>query len=105
MYRKRQPDLNIESFATLADLADAAEKYQVFSAIPQCKKMLQYAVAFSQVNGLTMCHRQVSRQSADPQTALEILAYATRKEDLEMANSVVKYTVALSPKTVFQSLE
>lgn len=33
-----------------------------------------------------------------------MLAYATRKGKLEMANSAVKYTTALSPKTVFEAL-
>jgi len=36
-YPERHPDLNGLAFDTLAELAEAAEKYKVFSAISLCK--------------------------------------------------------------------
>lgn len=42
MYRQRQPDLSNESFETLSMLAEAAEKYQVFSAMEICKVYMEY---------------------------------------------------------------
>lgn len=41
MYRQRQPDLSCVPFETLAQLAEAAEKYQVFSAIEVCKMYMK----------------------------------------------------------------
>jgi hypothetical protein len=37
MYRQRQPDLRDLPFATLADLVEAVEKYEVFSAMKNCE--------------------------------------------------------------------
>ena len=37
MYRQRQPDLLDLPFATLADLVEAVEKYEVFSAMKNCE--------------------------------------------------------------------
>lgn len=36
MYRQRQPDLTHVEFRILADLAEAAEKYEVYSAMTVC---------------------------------------------------------------------
>ncbi|EPS96230.1 hypothetical protein FOMPIDRAFT_1130903 [Fomitopsis schrenkii] len=41
MYRQRQPDLNRLEPEQLAKLAEAAEKYQVYSAIEVCKMRMQ----------------------------------------------------------------
>jgi hypothetical protein len=37
--------------------------------------------------------------------ALEILAYATRKNNMEMANMAAQHTRALSPQQVYGALE
>lgn len=44
MYLQPQPDLSAVSFEELAGLAEAAEKYQVYAAIPICKVHMEYVV-------------------------------------------------------------
>lgn len=41
MYRQPQPDLKKVDFETLAGVAEAAEKYQVFAAISWCKLLME----------------------------------------------------------------
>lgn len=42
IYPQRQPNLKLIEFAVLSDLAEAAEKYQVFSAMETCKTSMGY---------------------------------------------------------------
>jgi len=42
MYRQLQPDLHGIPFQTLASLAEAAEKYQVFPAMEVCKIYMRF---------------------------------------------------------------
>jgi BTB/POZ domain len=42
MYRQPQPDLKTVGFETLAALAEAAEKYQVYSATTLCNIFMQF---------------------------------------------------------------
>jgi hypothetical protein len=42
MYRQPQPDLRNVEFKTLAGAAEAAEKYQVYSATYVCKVFMEY---------------------------------------------------------------
>lgn len=41
MYPQRQPDLEVVEFEVLKDLAEAAEKYQVFPALEVCKSYMR----------------------------------------------------------------
>lgn len=45
MYRQRQPDLEEVEFSTLASLAEAAEKYEVYSAMQVCKLYMRCALS------------------------------------------------------------
>jgi hypothetical protein len=42
MYRQRQPDLEKVDFQILAELAEAAEKYEVYSAMTVCNIHMRY---------------------------------------------------------------
>jgi len=42
MYRQPQPDLSHLPFETLADLVKAVEKYEIFSAMFNCKSAMRY---------------------------------------------------------------
>jgi hypothetical protein len=42
MYRQRQPDLAVVDFKTLTELAEAAEKYEVYSAMAICHVHMRY---------------------------------------------------------------
>jgi hypothetical protein len=54
MYPERQPNLKKISFRVLADLAEAAEKYEVFSAIATCNTHMVY---------VSCCHCSVMYRS------------------------------------------
>ena len=42
MYRQRQPDLAVVAFEILSELAEAAEKYEVYSAMSMCYVHMRY---------------------------------------------------------------
>ncbi|KAJ6483872.1 hypothetical protein C8R47DRAFT_1281501 [Mycena vitilis] len=65
MYRQPQPDLNGVDFATFAGLAEAAEKYVVYSALGWCRMRMKDSV------------------TAHP---LEVLLYAARHGPANLAN-------------------
>jgi hypothetical protein len=44
MYHRPQPNLG-SNFETLADLAEAAEKYQVYAAMPWCNMLMEWVKA------------------------------------------------------------
>lgn len=44
MYPQRQPDLSMIAFKRLAELAEAAEKYQVYAAMEICRVRMGYVV-------------------------------------------------------------
>lgn len=46
MYDQHQPDLEQVNFETLACLAEAAEKYQVYHAMPICRTMMKWVLLF-----------------------------------------------------------
>ena len=46
MYRRPQPDLKTVNFVTLAALAEAAEKYEVYSAMTVCSIYMRFALLF-----------------------------------------------------------
>ena len=41
---RQPPPLNNEAFTTLYELANVAEKYEVYAAIPACQAALRYVV-------------------------------------------------------------
>ncbi|KII94583.1 hypothetical protein PLICRDRAFT_96319 [Plicaturopsis crispa FD-325 SS-3] len=71
MYLQPQPDLSTVSFEELAGLAEAAEKYQVYAAIPICKVHMEYAMREHPFN---------------------VIAYAARHSYIDMANKAALLT-------------
>ena len=49
MYPRRQPDLKKMEFKQLAELAEAAEKYQVFAAMGVCNIYMRYVTRVSTI--------------------------------------------------------
>jgi hypothetical protein len=52
-YPERHPDLDTVKFDILAELAEAAEKYKVFSAIDICRVAMRCVLGCSEVGFLT----------------------------------------------------
>ena len=64
MYRQRQPDLGEINFQTLAELAEAAEKYEVYSAMTVCSMHMGYVQRFlagMRSDGSINCKGMLSR--------------------------------------------
>ncbi|KAJ7700864.1 hypothetical protein B0H17DRAFT_1046874 [Mycena rosella] len=74
MYPQRQPDLTAVEFPLLADLSEAAEKYQVYSAMDICRIFMG--------NGLQ-------------DNALTVLNYAVRHGYRDIADEAAPLTVSL----------
>ncbi|KAJ7824316.1 hypothetical protein B0H14DRAFT_2454070 [Mycena olivaceomarginata] len=72
MYRQPQPDLNKVEFATIAGLAEAAEKYVVYSALEWCRMRMKEAI------------------TSHP---LEVLSYAARHNHVDLANQSAQQSV------------
>ncbi|KAJ7281848.1 hypothetical protein C8J57DRAFT_1056446, partial [Mycena rebaudengoi] len=83
MYPQRQPDLNNIAFPLLADLSEAAEKYQVYSAMDICRIFMGNAV---QDNPLT------------------VLNYAVRHGYRDIADEAAPLTVSLPLQEVGQNM-
>ncbi|KAJ7844180.1 hypothetical protein B0H13DRAFT_1731405 [Mycena leptocephala] len=69
MYRQPQPDLDALDFKTFASLAEAAEKYVVYSALTLCQKKMKDSI---------------------PAHPLEVLLYAVRHDHIELANEAAQ---------------
>ncbi|KAJ7840663.1 hypothetical protein B0H13DRAFT_1649529 [Mycena leptocephala] len=69
MYRQPQPDLEALEFKTFASLAEAAEKYVVYSALTLCRNKMKDSI------------------SAHP---LEVLLYAVRHDHVQLANEAAQ---------------
>ena len=66
IYPQRQPDLTEIDFKQLAELAEAAEKYQVFSAMTICNVHMTYVASVRDIpRSLTGCY-QVRRMLSTP---------------------------------------
>ncbi|KAJ7221541.1 hypothetical protein GGX14DRAFT_353663 [Mycena pura] len=74
MYPQRQPDLTALEFSLLADLAEAAEKYQVYAAMDICRIFMG--------NGLQ-------------DNALTVLNYAVRHDYRDIADEAAPLTISL----------
>ncbi|KII85196.1 hypothetical protein PLICRDRAFT_335235 [Plicaturopsis crispa FD-325 SS-3] len=83
MLRQNQPTLQNVSFSAVLALAEAAEKYRVYSVVAPC---------------------QVHMREILPQNSLEILAYAGKHRHAELADLAAVPTIKSSLKAVVESL-
>ncbi|KAJ7146977.1 hypothetical protein C8R44DRAFT_758542 [Mycena epipterygia] len=72
MYRQPQPDLQVVEFSVFAGLAEAAEKYVVYSALTLCKMIMRNSI---------------------PQHPLEVLDYAVKHGHVEMADESARQSM------------
>jgi len=83
MYRQPQPDLQQVDFDTLAGVAEAAEKYQVYAAISICRIFMNLAV---------------------PQHPVEVLSYATKHGYQRIMDHAAPRTISMDIGDVVASL-
>ncbi|KII85225.1 hypothetical protein PLICRDRAFT_669491 [Plicaturopsis crispa FD-325 SS-3] len=78
-----QPNLSLLPFPSLADLAEAVEKYEVYTALGPCKKQMQRFI---------------------PTYPLPILGFATRHGHTLLADEAATLLAGLPSVTIFQQL-
>ncbi|KZP05904.1 hypothetical protein FIBSPDRAFT_832205 [Athelia psychrophila] len=84
MYPQRQPDLRKFEFKQLEDLAEAAEKYQVYTA-------------------MEICHARM--EEALPRHPFEVMMYAMRHGYADLMDKSELKTLEVSPTTAFESFK
>ncbi|KZP13257.1 hypothetical protein FIBSPDRAFT_1049497 [Athelia psychrophila] len=85
MYPQRQPDLRNMPGEAVFDLAEAAEKYQVFSAMETCNRQIGHSIAY-------VTH------------PVQALLYACKHDYPEVANPAARVAVFLPPISVYEGL-
>ncbi|CAA7269257.1 unnamed protein product [Cyclocybe aegerita] len=83
IYPRRYPDLKDLPFETLAEVAEAVEKYEVFSAMPTCETRLREFI---------------------PQRSLEILGHALKHGYSSLVAEAVPHICRLPLSTVMEKL-
>ncbi|KZP16113.1 hypothetical protein FIBSPDRAFT_794858 [Athelia psychrophila] len=84
MYPQRQPDLRKFEFKQLADLAEAAEKYQVYTA-------------------MEICHARM--EEAYPRHPFEVMMYAMKHGYADLMDKSELLALEVSPTTAFESFK
>ncbi|KAI0710372.1 hypothetical protein C8Q72DRAFT_799350 [Fomitopsis betulina] len=83
MYRQPQPDITELPFERLSKLAEAAEKYRVFSAMEICRIMMMAAL---------------------PDHAIAVLAFGAKHGYSEVYTKAAPHTLEVGPAKAFQYL-
>ncbi|KZP08006.1 hypothetical protein FIBSPDRAFT_939222 [Athelia psychrophila] len=86
MYRQPQPDLKAVEFEKLADLAEAAEKYQVFSAIAICNVFMRSWIG-----------RLINDRNELEYHPLEVLVYAFKHDYSDLLDKAAVKVIAIAP--------
>ena len=101
MYPHRQPDLTEIDFKQLAELAEAAEKYQVFSVMASCNLSMRY-MGFINLS-LLMIIDDIPFSAAYDQHPFEVMLYALRHGYEKLMDKAEKKALELSPTLAFDS--
>jgi len=95
MRRQRQPDIESIEFDVLAPLAEAVEKYQVFSATEVCKANMTCVHMHTTLFLDTYFSTPWTGSIAMPKHPMEILGYATRHGYSKLADLAAPLTLNL----------
>ncbi|ESK89083.1 hypothetical protein Moror_5316 [Moniliophthora roreri MCA 2997] len=83
MYLQRQPDLRRLEFEIMKDLAEAVEKYQIYSAMGVCSQRMRECI---------------------PEHPIDVLLYAVRHKYPDIANESAEATLGMSPYSMLSRL-
>lgn len=98
VYPQRTPDLTSIRFKTLADLAEAAEKYQVFGAMEICMLRMRFVPDYSSINiPSEIQHRDVYKDHP-----FEVLLHATRHGYPELMDIAQARALEIPPVQAFE---
>ena len=93
MYRQRQSELAVVAFEILSELVEAAEKYEVYSAMAMCHVDMRYVCSWS-IAKMTRIDRMYS--FATVKHTAEVLRYAFKHDYPIIMDEAVPLTVDLS---------
>lgn len=100
MYPQRRPEIKKIGFKQLEALAEAAEKYQVFSAMDVCQWRLACVVMKSQrITWPQEYYREIYAKHP-----LEVLCFAMKHGYSDLATLTEKKALELSPTVAFERL-
>ncbi|KAJ7099257.1 hypothetical protein B0H15DRAFT_541327 [Mycena belliarum] len=103
MRRQLPPDLQDVDFATCAALAEAAEKYWVYSALSACREKMKCALSHIALGGrcgqTDFFHREAVKEHP-----LEILEYAVRHGHEDLAAEAARNSVGLDALAAMECL-
>lgn len=94
MYRQPQPDLRTVNFATLAGVAEAAEKYQVYAATTVCNIYMRFVLTFSFAWG--SCECLVDFRAATEEHPHQVLAYAYKHNYTDIMDKAAPLAISQS---------
>ena len=102
MYPQRQPNLKKLEFGALSALAEATEKYQVFSALDICSVHMRFVVV---VVTLWVTIIRCCRRSALEAHPLEVLEYAAKHGYPELVEAACPPCLSMIAKDPLEILE
>jgi hypothetical protein len=92
IYPRKHPSLVGIAFATLSKVAEAAEKYQVFSAMNVCEIRMRYVTIQLQMGSIINgCSREKYRKHP-----IEVLNYSVRHGHWDLADQAAPLTIAIT---------
>lgn len=100
MSPQRQPDLSEIMFKQLAELAEAAEKYQVFSAMTICNVHMTYVVSVR--DGTTAITDRTFSSDAYSKHPFEVMLYAMRHGYGKLMDKAERKVLEVSPTLAFE---
>lgn len=103
LFRYMYGDVNINldacEFSTVYELAEAAQKYIVFTAIPVCRQYLRCVSCCSKGGSMLMCCRHHYKDNA-----MEVLQFAVKYNHVDIMDLVAPHTIGEDISTIRDAL-
>lgn len=104
MYRQPQPDITELPFERLSKLAEAAEKYRVFSAMEICRVMMKCVSLRMKRESMLTSVRPPGIRASLPSHAIAVLAYGAKHGYSKVYSEAAPHTLAVDPAEAFRYL-
>jgi len=104
IYPRRHPDIEELEFPLLAAVAEAAEKYEVFSGMSECKTRMRYLSFAPDLSVHKPLTPNITLRTFLPKHAAEILAHASRHDYPKLIQEAASYLVRIDAAEVIERL-
>ena len=102
MHNTRQPDLNKTPFSTLAPLAEAAEKYMIYSAMQICHIHMEFIYFACDVNLQNDDQTGFFCRRAVEDHPIEVFVYSLKHHHRDLANTSAKLTMSKPTEDLYR---